>query len=707
MHRWLDIAWAEERVEEVLTLLAREAGIPTRTSTGREGAALTRLPAGADRIGLAADTLGLEAESVSCTYSEVLGTLRRIGPGLIRVSDRESPRLLAVIRCDADAAVILTPAGSRVRVPYGPLVARLTAPLEGGPGKRVDQWLARMQLSPRRAVRARDHLLRHVIGGRRLEGLWILRGHASTSFLRELHHHGASRRVLFFSGAAIVQILLSVGGWILLGRGALDGVVQTGWLVAWVLVVLSGVGAQLVSSWSAGQLAIDIGVQLKRRLLTGALCIEADEIVHRGSGALLATVAESATVERSGFSGVVGTLTSAIQLIAAALVLSVGAGGRPHALLLVAFVAAIIAGNLYTARRRARWSAQRFAMTNDFVEKVIGNRTRVVQQAPEDWHIEEDRALESYMAASEHLDHAQHLLARLPSRAWFGIGMLGILPALLWGQDDRAAIAISVVGILQAQGGLVSLSGALSDLMAALVAWRGISPLFEAATLADPAASPAAVALTRSAPVNAQVPILEAQGLTFSYPTLGNATITECDLVLRDGDRILLEGASGSGKSTLVSLLSGLELPTSGLLLLRGFDRSTLGGLGWKRSVSSAPQFHKNHVFANTLAFNLLMGRSWPPAEGDLKKAETICRELGLGPLLDRMPSRLDQVVGETGWQLSHGERSRIFLARALLQDAEVVFLDETFGALDPLTMQTCMDCAKRHARTLVIVGHH
>jgi ABC transporter len=48
------------------------------------------------------------------------------------------------------------------------------------------------------------------------------------------------------------------------------------------------------------------------------------------------------------------------------------------------------------------------------------------------------------------------------------------------------------------------------------------------------------------------------------------------------------------------------------------------------------------------------------------------------------MPAGLFQPVGETGWQLSHGERSRIYMARALLQGADLVVLDESFAELDP-----------------------
>jgi hypothetical protein len=80
-------------------------------------------------------------------------------------------------------------------------------------------------------------------------------------------------------------------------------------------------------------------------------------------------------------------------------------------------------------------------------------------------------------------------------------------------------------------------------------------------------------------------------------------------------------------------------------------------------------------IFAETFAFNLLMGRHWPPNDHDLSTAE-IAGELGLGALLTRMPAGLLQLVGEGGWQLSHGERSRLFMARALLQGGDVMILD-------------------------------
>jgi ATP-binding cassette subfamily B protein len=100
------------------------------------------------------------------------------------------------------------------------------------------------------------------------------------------------------------------------------------------------------------------------------------------------------------------------------------------------------------------------------------------------------------------------------------------------------------------------------------------------------------------------------------------------------------------------------------------------------------------------------MARRWPPSAEDVLLAETACCRLGLGDLLDRMPSGIFQLVGETGWQVSHGERSRIFMARALLQGADLVILDESFAELDPDSLQRCLPEAAQLARSLIVVAH-
>src|SRR5262249_49922231 len=107
-----------------------------------------------------------------------------------------------------------------------------------------------------------------------------------------------------------------------------------------------------------------------------------------------------------------------------------------------------------------------------------------------------------------------------------------------------------------------------------------------------------------------------------------------------------------------------------------------------------------------TFAFNLLMGRCWPPTPEDLEEAERVCVDLGLGDLLAKMPAALGQMVGETGWQLSHGEKSRLYIARALLQGGSLLILDESFAAMDPESLQRALRCVLNRAPSLLVIGH-
>jgi ATP-binding cassette subfamily B protein len=239
--------------------------------------------------------------------------------------------------------------------------------------------------------------------------------------------------------------------------------------------------------------------------------------------------------------------------------------------------------------------------------------------------------------------------------------------------------------------------------MRAGIAWREVGELFRAGAQRAPSAAPFVDAAALQARAAAG-PVVDAQGLQLAHAG-GAPVLRGVDLRIAAGDRLLLQGRSGSGKSTLAALLTGLQQPQSGLLLLQGLDRPTLGDQ-WQALATAAPQFHENHVLSGTLAYNLLMGREWPPRAQSLQEAEALCRELGLGPLIDRMPAGLDQRIGETGWQLSHGERSRLFLARALLQRAPLTVLDESFAALDPATLARCLTVAQQRSNALLVIAH-
>jgi ATP-binding cassette subfamily B protein len=303
------------------------------------------------------------------------------------------------------------------------------------------------------------------------------------------------------------------------------------------------------------------------------------------------------------------------------------------------------------------------------------------------------------------MDRLAASLLAVPPRAWLLVSLVILAPAWIAGSSP-VSLAISLGGVLLAAGSLANLVAGIPSLSGALIAWRRVAPVFHADWPISPGSSGRSAPGMQNSVRPAALPVLLARDLTYRYPMRQRPALRDANLEIRRGDRLLIEGPSGGGKSTLVALLAGLRAPENGILRLYGLDRGTLGTETWRRSVALAPQFHENHLFSESLAFNLLMGRGWPPRPADLELALQVCIALGLEDLIARMPAGLFQQVGECGWQLSHGERSRVFLARALLQGAEVIIMDESFGALDPVTMQRSVQATLQWSPALVVVAH-
>jgi ATP-binding cassette subfamily B protein len=359
-------------------------------------------------------------------------------------------------------------------------------------------------------------------------------------------------------------------------------------------------------------------------------------------------------------------------------------------------------------RQRQAWTAARLSLTHDLVERLVGHRTRLAQEAQAHWYDGEDQAVAHYLALARRMDQTTTVLLALVPRGWMLLGMLGVTPALLTGATTPATLAVQLGGVFLAATAYKKLATGIWHLAGAVIAWQHVAPLVSAAARSDLATAPSLLPVPAASPgvPGTTAPVLEAHDLVFHYRARSAPVLHGCSLRLWPGERLLLEGPSGGGKSTLATLLLGVRQPDAGLVLLGGLDRHTLGTAGWRRRLVAAPQFHDNHVFSGTVAFNLLLGRRWPPLPADLAHAETLCRALGLGALLDRMPAGLLQMVGDTGWQLSQGERSRFYIARTLLHGADCLILDESFAALDPETLQQVMQCVLERAPTLVVIAH-
>lgn len=655
----------------------------------------------------AAAWLGLEAEPSTVTYEGLERLIENAGPAVLQVPGSSAPRFLFLLPRNRGRVSVLAPDLRAVPLQLEAVRALLCRRLEETVAPEVDGLLDEAGIPEARCGAARAALLLERLRTKEVGGCWLIRQSPGASFSSQANRAHLPRRLGILLLAHAAEYLLLIVSWWLIGRAALSGHLDNGWLLAWALILLTLVPFRVLSTWLQGVLAINGGILLKQRLLFGALRLKPEEIRHKGVGQFLGEVMESEAVESLALSVGFQGLTAAIELIAAEVVLSQGVGRGLELVLLPAWVALTLLMGARYFQQRQRWTESRLSMTNDLTERMIGHRTRLAQEARHHWHDGEDEELERYLEMSERMDRAAALLMAIAPRGWLILGTLGLTWAFVASQGLNITLAISLGGILLAYRALKRLSLGLISLADAIISWQQVAPLFQAAGRPQLQGSPA-IAFTPAArnDGDGNHAVMEGHDLVFRYQDRGEPVLKGCSLTIRRGERVLLEGSSGGGKSTLASLLVGLRVPQSGLLLLHGLDRQTLGEQGWRQRVVSAPQFHENHVLSETFAFNLLMGRRWPPREEDMREASAICGELGLGPLLDKMPAGMLQMVGETGWQLSHGERSRVYIARALLQGAEVVIFDESFAALDAENVRLALDCVLQRASTLLVVAH-
>ncbi len=200
-------------------------------------------------------------------------------------------------------------------------------------------------------------------------------------------------------------------------------------------------------------------------------------------------------------------------------------------------------------------------------------------------------------------------------------------------------------------------------------------------------------------------PIVSASSLSRKFESGGSEVWAVRDVCIDVGvgELLAVTGRSGSGKTTLLNLLSGLDQPTSGAVLVRGQDLSRL-------PEKELVEFRRHQVGFVFQSFGLMpllsaqenvelplhiIGVSWRERR---RRAQDALESVGLGPRTKHRP-----------YELSGGEQQRVSIARALVAGPEVVFADEPTGELDTSTARSIIEILRRISGegTTVIVATH
>ncbi|MHB1459948.1 MAG: ABC transporter ATP-binding protein [Armatimonadota bacterium] len=189
--------------------------------------------------------------------------------------------------------------------------------------------------------------------------------------------------------------------------------------------------------------------------------------------------------------------------------------------------------------------------------------------------------------------------------------------------------------------------------------------------------------------------------INFSYGE-EQAVLQDVNFTIAPGKVVALVGPSGSGKSTMADLIPRFYTPTSGKVYIDGIDISQVSLSSLRKQIGIVPQ--ETMLFAGTIRDNIAYGR--PDATDD--QVVEAAKAANADIFIERMPDKYLTTVGERGIRVSGGERQRIAIARAILNNPRVLILDEATSSLDTASEKLVQDALDKlmQARSTLVIAH-
>lgn len=180
-------------------------------------------------------------------------------------------------------------------------------------------------------------------------------------------------------------------------------------------------------------------------------------------------------------------------------------------------------------------------------------------------------------------------------------------------------------------------------------------------------------------PLEEPITSLSFKNVSFSYPSSESNVLNNIDLEISSGEFLGVMGHTGAGKSTILKLIEKFYQPQNGQVLINGVDINNFSMKSVRSKIGFVSQ--DPFLFYGTIKENVSYAR-----ESTDEEIFIALDMAGASEFISQLPNGLESMVGDRGVMLSGGQRARISLARALLNDPDLLILDEASAALDAET---------------------
>ncbi|MBS7332388.1 MAG: ABC transporter ATP-binding protein [Weeksellaceae bacterium] len=195
---------------------------------------------------------------------------------------------------------------------------------------------------------------------------------------------------------------------------------------------------------------------------------------------------------------------------------------------------------------------------------------------------------------------------------------------------------------------------------------------------------------------------IEFQNVTYVYENTGIIALNDVSFKINKGETLAVLGKTGSGKSTIALLVARLLEPTSGKILFDNKNMHEISVESIRKEIGYVPQ--EAFLFSDSLTNNILFGSD----ETDVDVAKKFAEKAVVASNIDRFKEKYDTVVGERGVTLSGGQKQRVSIARALVNDPNILIFDDSLSAVDTETEEQILNnlASDFEAKTSIIITH-